>query len=89
MPVDSEGALPSGEKINGSEGLKKLLMERREQFVRHLVAKMLGYALGRGLVDSDYTVVDTITDDLAANEFKSHRLVLGIVRSTPFRYRSK
>lgn len=87
QPVDSEGALPSGEKISGSEGLKKLLMDRREQFVRQLITKMLGYALGRGLVDSDYCVVDAISDDLAANDYQAQRLILGIVRSVPFRYR--
>jgi hypothetical protein len=89
VPVDSEGALPSGEKIAGSDGLKKLLMERREQFIRQLTTKMLGYALGRGLVDSDYCVVDAISDDLAAHNYEAHRLILGIVRSTPFRYRGK
>lgn len=89
VPVDSEGALPTGEKIVGSEGLKKLLMDRREQFIRQLITKMLGYALGRGLVDSDYCVVDAISDDLAANNYQSHRLILGIVRSTPFRYRGQ
>lgn len=89
VPIDSEGALPTGEKFAGSEGLKKLLMDRREQFMRQLTTKMLGYALGRGLVDSDYCVVDAISDDLAANNYQSHRLILGIVRSTPFRYRGK
>lgn len=88
VPVDSTGALATGETIAGSDGLKKLLMDRREQFIRHLTAKMLGYALGRGLVDSDYCVVDAIGDDLAANNYQSHRLVLGIVRSVPFRYRA-
>lgn len=89
VPVDSEGALPTGEKIIGSDGLKKLLMDRREQFVRQVITKMLGYALGRGLVDSDYCVVDAISDDLTANNYQSHRLILGIVKSTPFQYRAK
>ena len=89
VPVDSEGALPSGEKIAGSEGLKKLLMDRREQFLRQLITKMLGYALGRGLVDSDYCVVDAISDDLAEHNYEAHRLILGIVKSVPFRYSRK
>ncbi|MFO1066075.1 MAG: DUF1592 domain-containing protein [Pirellulales bacterium] len=86
-PIDAEGSLPSGQKIAGSDGVKQLLMERKEQFVRHLVTKMLGYALGRGLVDSDYCVVDTICDDLEQNGYQAQRLVMGIVRSVPFRYR--
>lgn len=85
--IDNLGELPHGQKIEGSEGLKKLFMERKEQFIRQLTIKLLGYALGRGLVDSDYCVVDAICDDLAANDYQARRLILGIVRSTPFRYR--
>lgn len=87
VAIDNLGELPGGQKIEGSEGLKKILMERKEQFVRQLTIKLLGYALGRGLVDSDYCVVDAICDDLAAHDYQARRLVLGIVQSAPFRYR--
>ncbi len=47
-PVDASGALPSGETFNGPVELRAVLIERKEEFVRQLVAKGLGYAVGRG-----------------------------------------
>lgn len=87
MPIDAKGELPGGVTFEASDGLKRILLERKEQFVRHLTTKMLGYALGRGLVDSDYCVVDAICRELRENNYESHRLILGIVKSSPFRYR--
>jgi hypothetical protein len=87
VKVDAEGALPSGQTIQGAEGLKKLLLERKDQFIRQITTKLLGYALGRGLVDSDYCTIDTICEDLAKHDYQAQRLIQGIVHSVPFRYR--
>ncbi len=47
--VDARGALPDGTTFSGPAELKLALLGRKDQFVRHLTKKMLGYALGRGL----------------------------------------
>jgi hypothetical protein len=48
---------------------------------------MLGYALGRGLGLEDYCAVESILEDLKANDYSAHRLLIGIVQSVPFRYK--
>ncbi|MGK3925293.1 DUF1585 domain-containing protein, partial [Enterococcus faecium] len=46
--IDPSGVLPDGSKFDGPEGLKKILLSRKEQFTKTLADKMLTYAIGRG-----------------------------------------
>ena len=86
--VDARGALPEGTTFNGPAELKLALLGRKDQFVRHLTKKMLGYALGRGLTYYDYCAVNSIVDKLRANDYKSHHLLFGIIQSVPFRFKA-
>ena len=86
--VDARGALPDGTTFSGPAELKLALLGRKDQFVRHLTKKMLGYALGRGLTYYDYCAVNSIVDKLRANDYKSHHLLFGIIHSVPFRFKA-
>ena len=86
--VDARGALPDGTTFSGPAELKLALLGRKDQFVRHLTKKMLGYALGRGLTYYDYCAVNSIVDKLRANDYKSHHLLFGIIQSVPFRFKA-
>jgi hypothetical protein len=87
LPIDSRGRLPDGTEFAGPADLKQALLARKDQFVRLLTARMLGFALGRGLVHEDYCTVDQIAADVRAHDYASRRLVRGIVMSVPFRYK--
>lgn len=87
VAIDAGGKLPSGEAFDGPEELKQLLMDRKDQFIRHLTRKMLGYALARGLTPEDNCVVESIAVKLAANDYKAQTLILEIVKSVPFQYK--
>jgi hypothetical protein len=87
-PIDNRGELPDGTRIDGPEQLKKVLLERRQVFLRHLTSKMLGYALGRGLTPSDACTVDQILEQLEKDQYRAQTLIRGIVLSAPFRYAS-
>jgi len=87
-PIDSSGQLPDGTKIAGPEGLKKVLLERKDGFIRFFTSKMLGYALGRGLTPGDSCTVDQILAKVAADNYSSQTLVKEIVLSVPFRYQA-
>ena len=64
--------LPGGHKVNGIADLKKhLLTEKREQFARTLVSRMLAYSLGRSLELSDRETVDTITAQFIARRLQT------------------
>ncbi len=84
--IDASGQLSNGDQFDGPDGLKQILLKRKDDFIRHLTAKMLGYALGRGLVMEDYCTVDQIVEQLKQNDYKAQTLIWGIIQSVPFRY---
>ena len=84
QPVNASGTLPSGESFRGPDQLKAILKGRRKEFARCLTEKMLTYAIGRGLEESDRCAVDRIVEDLESSHYRSSVLVRGIVTSEPF-----
>ena len=48
-PLDTSGTLPSGDAFNGPVEVRAALLHHKDDFLRHLTGKTLGYALGRGL----------------------------------------
>jgi hypothetical protein len=86
-PIDTQGELPDGTRFQDLAELKKAMFAKRELLMRNLTAKLLGYALGRGLTMEDHCTVDRIVKDLAAADYAAHTLVNGIVLSVPFRYK--
>ncbi len=85
-PVDASGVLPSGESFDGPAGLRDLLLERKDEMVRHVARKLLGYALGRTISDRDHCVIEAVVGRLQASGWGARSLVKEIVLSTPFRY---
>jgi hypothetical protein len=85
--VDVTGELPTGEKLNGSQDLKRVLLQRKDEFTRNLAEQMYVYALGRELDFYDDCPVRDVVDQLKADDYRYSHLVLGIVRSYPFLYR--
>ena len=83
--VDAKATLPGGHEVNGLADLKQhLLTEKREQFARTLVSRMLAYSLGRSLELSDRETVDTITAQFIKNDYKLKNLIQLIVASDAF-----
>jgi hypothetical protein len=85
VPIDASGVMPDGTKFNGPAELKQILLDRKQEFIRHLTGKMLGYALGRSLVDDDECTVEKIAADLEQHDYRARQLIMDIVLSTPFR----
>jgi hypothetical protein len=88
-PVDSAAELPDGRKFKGPVELKKILLERKRDFVEGLTEKMLTYAMGRGVEHYDGAAVKSIADAVVKQDHKFSALVLEIVKSYPFQYRQK
>jgi hypothetical protein len=85
QPIDAAGQLPDGTKISGPDDLKRVLLERKDAFLRFFTTKLLGYALGRGLTPSDSCTVDQIVAKVAAENYSAQTLIREIVTSVPFR----
>lgn len=86
--IDATGTLPDGTAFDGPEELKAALMARKDQFARHFTAKVMGFALGRGLTDEDYCSVDTIVDELKTRDYSAHALIQGVIGSPAFRLKA-
>jgi uncharacterized protein DUF1588/uncharacterized protein DUF1592/uncharacterized protein DUF1585 len=84
QPIDTNGALANGTKIDGVASLRTVLMQNSEQFVRVLAEKLLTYGLGRGMEPQDMPLVRSIVRDAAAADYRFSTLVLGVVKSAPF-----
>ncbi len=64
-PVDATSVLFNNQKLDGMDGLKRFLLEhRQDQFVRAMVHKLATYALGRPLTFADHSSLDRITADV-------------------------
>jgi hypothetical protein len=82
--IDAAVVMPGGESVDGPVQLAAYLRGKKEQFLRCLAGKLLGYALGRKLDDPDWTAMERIAEDLAGNEPTFSELLVHVVASRPF-----
>lgn len=87
LAIDSSGQLPSGESFRGPEELKQILLRRSGEFERHLVKKMLGFALGRELNKFDDCVINDCLERLNADGHRASVVIETIALSFPFQHR--
>jgi len=87
QPIDASGILLDGRKFQGVEDMRALILERKDDFVRCFVEKMLAYALGRRLEYYDVPTVKKITQAVREDDYKFSRVVVEIVKSYPFLHR--
>jgi hypothetical protein len=83
--IDAAASLPDGTRFEGVSGLRALLVSHKEDFVRTLSAKLLAYAIGRGLEYYDQPAVRKIARESAKHDDRWSSIISGIVNSTPFR----
>jgi len=85
QPIDATVELPDGKQIAGAAGLRTyLLQERKEQFARSLVMRLLTYALGRSLELTDQAAVDEVLEQFSKDELRLKGLIHKVVSSEPF-----
>jgi mono/diheme cytochrome c family protein len=82
--IDTSASLPDGTQFVGVVGLRKLLLEHRDDFVRTLTEKMLAYAVGRSVEYYDLPIVRQVTRAAAPGDYRWSAVILGIVKSEPF-----
>jgi len=88
VPIDASGTLVDGTAVSDVVTLRQAILKRPDLFISTLTEKMLTYALGRGLTYHDMPVVRGIVREAAVRDYRFSSLVLGIVRSVPFRMRT-
>lgn len=85
--IDAGGKLPSGESFTGPTELKRVVLKRADDFEKHFVKKLLGFALGRGLNKFDQCVIDDCRKSLKEQDHRAAAIIETIVVSYPFQHR--
>ena len=86
-PIDASGSMSNGTTVTGPAGLKKVILDRKDEFVEVMAGKLLTYALGRGLEYYDQPALRQIRREMTADNDRFSSLVLGVVNSVPFQMR--
>ncbi len=86
-PVDASAILPAGETFHGISGLREVLRDKQQDFLRLFCRRLLAYALGRGIDRFDECVLDRCLEALADEENRADALFEEIILSFPFRHR--
>jgi len=88
QPLDVAGKLLTGEEFQNVRELKHILAtNHRRDFYRCITAKLLTYALGRGLEYYDVEAVDQIVARMEKENGRFSALLMGVVESAPFQKR--
>jgi hypothetical protein len=61
------------------------MLKRKDEFLRNITQKVLGYALGRSLQDGDQCTVQKITAAMEKDHYGTRTLIREVVLSVPFR----
>ena len=86
--IDASGELPGGHEFDGASELMVILAEdKKEAFCKCLAAKMMTFALGRGLSSYDRCSIKNSVTALSENDYRFSVLVTSIVTSDPFTLR--
>src|SRR5581483_1807828 len=83
--IDSSGKLVDGTRLDGVGDLRKALLARSDSFVTSVIERLLTYALGRRVEYYDEPAIRTILRDAKQDNYRFSSILLGIVKSVPFR----
>lgn len=87
-PVDSAGRLTTGQEFqNAAELTEILLRDKSDQFTRNLAAKLLTFALGRGVEYYDKPALAEIMAKTKKDNHAFQSLIIAIAESVPFQKR--
>ncbi|MEZ7957077.1 MAG: DUF1592 domain-containing protein [Rubritalea sp.] len=79
--INPSGILPSGEKFNDVNQLKKLLLKHEDKLAKELVTSILTYALGRTVEFSDRDDVEAIVTALKEKNYRTRDLIRAVAAS--------
>ena len=83
-PIDASGVLPDGTEFSGPQAMKRHLLERKDDFSRNLVSKLLSYAVGRPVEFSDRSAVRDLQAKFVESDHRLAPLIEEIVVSKTF-----
>ena len=86
--IDASGVMADGTALSGPVALREAITARPEQFVQTFTEKLMTFGLGRKLEYTDMPAVREIVRESAVENYRFSSLVMNIINSDQFRYRS-
>lgn len=86
-PLDVRGNFVDGQSFTGPAEMRRILMGEKHKFVRNFSARLLGYALGRGLEAYDQPTLLRLEETLIKNDYHALPLIVAVAQSYPFTHR--
>ncbi len=83
-PLDASGVMPDGRTFTGPAELRKILIADQDKFARSFCARLLGYALGRGLEVADQPTLLRLEATLKKQDWHFEPLLQAVATSFPF-----
>ncbi len=84
VPVDANGELYDGTRMEGPAGLRKALLKHKDAFLLSFTERLMTYATGRRIEPFDMPAVRQIVRDAANQNHKMTAFVQGVVASQAF-----
>lgn len=84
LPVDPTGTTNDGMELNGIQSLREMIVLRGDLFAQVVTEKLLTYALGRGIETEDMSLLRSVTNYAAENDYQFSSLVMGVIQSPAF-----
>jgi len=88
IAIDAKGKLQDGRTFEGPRELLNHLEADRDKIARHFVAKLMTYALGRGLVRQDQCAIDRVLDQTRMDGYRIVDVIRAVACSEPFLYQT-
>jgi hypothetical protein len=82
--IDPSGVLPDGTPFSGPDGLRDVLLSKKQLFVENFIERLLTYALGRGIEEYDRPIIRKIARETAPDDYRWSSIILSIVKTKPF-----
>jgi mono/diheme cytochrome c family protein len=85
VPVDVNGDLYDGTRMEGPAGLRAALLKHQDMFLTGFTESLMTYALGRRIEYTDMPAIRAIVRDAAKKDNKLSAFILGVTNSSAFR----
>lgn len=85
--IDSSGAFPNGDSFEDVVGLKMALLDRKDQFTRALIEKLMIYGTGRQMEIADRPEIDRLQEEFEQNDYRLRDGLMSVIQSSVFQSR--
>ena len=82
--VESDAVHRDGRAINGIEGLKKLMLEDKDEIAKNVLTKLSEYAMGRQMNYADSEMLHRLLEASKKNDYKLRELMVSIIADESF-----